>query len=47
MVHRVYDATDERGVKWDDCGIAWGAKTPVLSERDRMNPHLVDVRLPP
>lgn len=47
MVDRVYDATDEHGVKWDDCGIAWGTETPVLSERDRTNPRLVDVAASP
>jgi dTDP-4-dehydrorhamnose 3,5-epimerase len=33
---------DEFGVAWDDptLGVAWGAESPLLSERDKTNPRL-------
>lgn len=41
-----YDPAEERGVAWDDpaLGIAWPLREPVLSDRDRANPRLVDLR---
>jgi dTDP-4-dehydrorhamnose 3,5-epimerase len=37
-----YDATLERGVRWDDprIGISWPTSHPNLSDRDRNNPPL-------
>jgi dTDP-4-dehydrorhamnose 3,5-epimerase len=53
MVDNYYDGNDENGVAWDDPVLAleWGITTePILSERDRQNPHLKDIpaaKLPP
>lgn len=50
LVDRPYAGDDEFGLAWDDpdVGIAWplDAAGPVLSERDRSNPRLADVRRP-
>ena len=44
LVTGEYDGTDEHGFAWDDplASIAWPAPAPVLSERDRANPGLVE-----
>jgi dTDP-4-dehydrorhamnose 3,5-epimerase len=49
LVDEAYSGRDEFGVAWDDpdLGIDWGAADPVLSERDRSNPSLADVRRNP
>jgi dTDP-4-dehydrorhamnose 3,5-epimerase len=41
----IYDATSEIGIAWDDpdIGIVWPVSEPVLSDRDRRHPRLVDV----
>lgn len=41
-----YDADTERGIAWDDPGLAipWPAADPVVSERDRHNPTLAECR---
>ncbi len=40
-----YDGSEERGVAWDDpkLAIPWPAATPLLSERDRLNPTLASI----
>jgi dTDP-4-dehydrorhamnose 3,5-epimerase len=45
LVDEYYDATDELGVRWDDpaLGIDWGARDPIVSERDRQNPPLAAI----
>jgi dTDP-4-dehydrorhamnose 3,5-epimerase len=45
LVDQYYDASDERGIRWDDpaLGIDWGAHNPILSARDQENPRLADV----
>jgi dTDP-4-dehydrorhamnose 3,5-epimerase len=45
LVDRVFDGTDEFGVAWNDphVGIAWPTTDPVLSDRDRGNPPVVEV----
>jgi dTDP-4-dehydrorhamnose 3,5-epimerase len=37
-----YSPPDERGLAWDDPGLAidWPTRTPILSERDRRHPRL-------
>ena len=42
LVTREYDASDERGIAWDDpaLGIAWALPDPVVSARDRANSRL-------
>ncbi len=49
LVDEPYSGTDEFGVAWDDpaLGIEWGARDPVLSERDRSNPSLAEARRNP
>jgi dTDP-4-dehydrorhamnose 3,5-epimerase len=49
MVDRAFDGTDEYAVAWNDpgLGIAWPGREPILSERDRANPSLEDVRRDP
>ena len=46
----VYDPTSEIGIAWNDpaLGIRWPVAAPILSDRDRRNPTLVEVadRLP-
>lgn len=45
LVNRNYDPADELGVAWDDpdLGIPWGASSPILSDRDRKNPRLMEI----
>jgi len=40
-----YDSKDERGILWNDpsLNISWGCASPVVSEKDAMNPRLSDV----
>ncbi|HXF56964.1 MAG TPA: dTDP-4-dehydrorhamnose 3,5-epimerase family protein [Actinomycetota bacterium] len=49
LVDRYFTGEDEFGVAWDDpeVGIAWPARDPVLSERDRSNPPLAALADPP
>lgn len=44
-VSSYYDASQERGVAWNDpdLGIHWGIEEPILSERDRGNPSYREV----
>ena len=46
FVDRYFDNTDEFGVAWNDAeiGIVWPDDAPMLSERDRSNPSLAEVR---
>ena len=39
-----YESRTERGIAWDDPGLAipWPVATPVLSDRDRENPSFAD-----
>jgi dTDP-4-dehydrorhamnose 3,5-epimerase len=41
-----YDASTERGIAWDDpdLAIAWPADAAIVSERDRRNPTLAEIR---
>ncbi len=41
-----YAPSDEYGILWNDpaLAIAWGASSPVLSQRDANNPKLADVQ---
>jgi dTDP-4-dehydrorhamnose 3,5-epimerase len=41
-VNRLYDHTDEGGLKWDDpdVGIRWPIDKPIVSARDRTYPNL-------
>lgn len=43
-----YDASEERGIAWDDPALAipWPTDAPIVSERDRANPRLRDVIAP-
>lgn len=45
IVDQYYNAADEFGVRWDDpaLGLAWQVSEPLLSERDRQNPLLVEI----
>lgn len=45
-VSQSYDAGEERGIAWDDPDLAidWPVDDPQLSERDRHNPRLAEVR---
>jgi dTDP-4-dehydrorhamnose 3,5-epimerase len=40
-----YSPADERGLAWDDpdIGIDWPVSAPILSIKDRRNPHLKDL----
>jgi dTDP-4-dehydrorhamnose 3,5-epimerase len=44
LVTEEYDGTDEHGFAWDDplAGLEWPVSDPIVSERDRSNPTLVD-----
>lgn len=44
LVDRYYDSSDEFGVAWDDVNIRWPIDDPLLSERDRTNPRLDEIR---
>jgi len=41
-----YDPATERGIAWDDpdLGIPWPTDQPIVSERDRNNPTLAQIR---
>lgn len=43
---RVYDAALESGIAWDDpqIAVAWPIADPILSQRDRQNISLADLR---
>jgi dTDP-4-dehydrorhamnose 3,5-epimerase len=45
LVDQYYDASDEKGIRWDDpaLGIDWGARDPTLSARDERNPFLAEI----
>jgi dTDP-4-dehydrorhamnose 3,5-epimerase len=45
LVDEYYDNSDELGVRWDDpaLGIDWGARDPIVSDRDRANPRLAEI----
>lgn len=49
LVDRYFTGDDEFGVAWDDPGVAidWPSGSPILSDRDRGNPRLSDVRSDP
>ncbi len=42
----LYFPEDQRGIAWDDpqLGIEWGINEPILSEKDRRNPRLSELR---
>lgn len=46
LVDRYFSGEDEFGVAWDDpdVRISWPGKDPILSDRDRSNPSLAEVR---
>ena len=41
-----YDAATERGIAWDDRDLAieWPTDQPIVSDRDRRNPRLAEIR---
>lgn len=45
---KYYHRESEGGLAWDDqeLGIAWGIENPVVSEKDRQQPHLKDFLSP-
>ena len=43
LVDATYDPADELGMRWDDVDVDWGLADPVLSGRDRANPHRSDL----
>jgi dTDP-4-dehydrorhamnose 3,5-epimerase len=45
LVDGYYNPADELGVAWDDPEVAadWGVATPLLSERDRVNPRRAEL----
>lgn len=45
FVDEYYTGADEFGIGWDDpdAAIEWGARDPILSDRDRSNPSLAEV----
>ena len=45
LVTNEYDGTDEHGFAWDDpfAAIAWPASSPILSNRDQVNPTLAEL----
>jgi dTDP-4-dehydrorhamnose 3,5-epimerase len=45
LVTNEYDGSDELGVAWDDptLGIRWPDTTPILSDRDLVNPRLAEL----
>lgn len=49
LVDEYHTGDDEFGIAWDDpeISIAWPRRDPILSERDRSNPSLSEVRADP
>ena len=49
MVDNYYTESDEFGIAWDDpgLGIGWTTTEPILSDRDKSNPSLAEVRTEP
>jgi dTDP-4-dehydrorhamnose 3,5-epimerase len=49
LVDEYYTGDDEFGIAWDDpdVGIDWPGRDPILSDRDRSNPSLGEVRADP
>ena len=47
LVSGEYDGTDEHGFAWNDpvAAIDWPAGQPILSDRDRANPTLIEAAL--
>jgi len=45
LVDEYYDNSDELGILWNDpaLGLDWGAKDPILSDRDLQNPLMADI----
>jgi dTDP-4-dehydrorhamnose 3,5-epimerase len=45
LLSSVYDPATEAGIAWDDpdVGVEWAVSEPLLSERDKTAPRLVDV----
>ncbi len=45
MVDNYFTGADEFGITWDDPGLGfeWPTRDPILSDRDRANPGLVEV----
>jgi len=41
-----YNGAADGAVRWDSCGINWGATTPILSEKDAAAPALTDFESP-
>jgi dTDP-4-dehydrorhamnose 3,5-epimerase len=46
VTNRYYDGSDEYGLAWNDPDLAidWGTGVPILSERDRSNPCISDMK---
>ncbi|MCD6588202.1 MAG: dTDP-4-dehydrorhamnose 3,5-epimerase family protein [Candidatus Fermentibacteraceae bacterium] len=46
VVNRYYDGSDEQGVAWNDpvLKIQWALSDPILSDRDRSNPTVTDLK---
>ena len=49
MVTEPYDGTDEHGFGFDDpaLGLSWPLANPLVSDRDRTAPPLLEVHNPP
>ena len=50
IVNNYYDGgADEFGIAWDDpqAAIDWGVADPALSQRDRKNPLIAHLDIPP
>jgi dTDP-4-dehydrorhamnose 3,5-epimerase len=45
LVDEYYDNSDELGILWSDpaLGLDWGARNPILSQRDQDNPPLASI----
>jgi dTDP-4-dehydrorhamnose 3,5-epimerase len=46
LVTSMHSPEHDAGIRWDSCGIDWGVKLPILSERDRQFPRLADFHSP-
>lgn len=42
----VYSPENDRGIRWDSCGIDWPDREPIVSEKDRNMPALDDYATP-